>query len=304
MRRRGRVVVRAMGEEGNDEEYRGGGREEEERKRRRRRRRNKRSGADAGHGVDSREEEDREGVMQRRSETARGRQNEKHLERVRDDYGTREEEEARSSSRRGSSSSSVRSGGSNTRTKYAGVPSMYYIESDRYALGRMQPNSPENINTSYLLSDIGGERLRKRESMSSPQDFQWVMRRGLKSIVRNELLAVFGIENETRMGATCTRIGLVVSKKVHKNAVKRNRVKRWLRDIFRKNKERFPPRADVVLLALPGIAESDYSSIRTALLELLDTTDVVGKLRPPGERRAKAGNRRRRNRRNQSQSQQ
>ena len=273
---------------------------EEERRGRRRKKRN------AARGTSGCLREDGEMEL-KRSMKAQAVQRDVRVEvHYANEYGLRQEAAAgnRRASHVRSSSSGGGGGGGGTMTTYSGVPSLYYIESDRHALGGMQPNSPENVRSSYLLTDISGERLRKRESLSLPQDFQWVMRRGLKSTVRNGLVTVFGIENETRMGATCTRIGLVVSKKVHKSAVKRNRVKRWLRDIFRRNKERFPARADIVLLALPGIAESTYHIVRAEILQILETRNVAGKLRPVGMKKAKTGNRRWQSRPNQPPPQQ
>ena len=54
------------------------------------------------------------------------------------------------------------------------------------------------------------------------------------------------------------RLGLIVSKKVDRRAVGRNRVKRWIRESFRKQLVRLPA-ADCVVLAKPsaGKAESE-----------------------------------------------
>jgi len=54
-------------------------------------------------------------------------------------------------------------------------------------------------------------------------------------------------------GLEFTRFGFVVSTKVSKKAVERNRLKRIFRDIVRKNLERVVPGLDAVIVANPGI---------------------------------------------------
>ena len=71
------------------------------------------------------------------------------------------------------------------------------------------------------------------------------------------------------------RLGLTVSTKVG-NAVARNQVKRWLREIYRREKDQFPPRIDLVLIAKQGAPEAGYHALHTQLLE------IAGRLRGGG----------------------
>lgn len=52
-----------------------------------------------------------------------------------------------------------------------------------------------------------------------------------------------------RTDAGRARLGITVTKKVSSTAVGRNRVKRVVREVFRKNRELFPPGCDVVVIA-------------------------------------------------------
>ena len=62
-----------------------------------------------------------------------------------------------------------------------------------------------------------------------------------------------------------TRVGLTVSRKVG-HAPTRAAVKRWLREIYRQHKDRWPAGVDFVVIARPPAADSDYHTLRDDLL--------------------------------------
>jgi len=59
------------------------------------------------------------------------------------------------------------------------------------------------------------------------------------------------------------RVGVVASRRVG-DAIRRNRAKRRLREVFRKNKPRGSIAADVVLIARAAITEASFEEIHTA----------------------------------------
>lgn len=65
-------------------------------------------------------------------------------------------------------------------------------------------------------------------------------------------------------GAVPRRLGIVASKKVG-NAVARNRAKRLLRELFRRNKTAFPAGFDFVIVAMPELARSCLADLETKL---------------------------------------
>jgi len=56
------------------------------------------------------------------------------------------------------------------------------------------------------------------------------------------------------------RLGITVTKKIG-NAVVRNRVKRVLREVFRRNRALFPPATDIVFIAKHGAGKLGYADV-------------------------------------------
>ncbi len=81
-------------------------------------------------------------------------------------------------------------------------------------------------------------------------------------VASDRVLVVRGVPN----GLCYARLGIVAGRKLGK-AVRRNRVKRWIREAFRRNKDRIPPGLDLVVIPRPG-AELDYDRIEHSLVRL------------------------------------
>lgn len=71
--------------------------------------------------------------------------------------------------------------------------------------------------------------------------------------------------------ASRARLGLAVSRKVSRSAVQRNRIKRVVRESFRKHSARLPA-LDIVVMARPGAAECDNPRLATSIDALLEGT--------------------------------
>lgn len=72
------------------------------------------------------------------------------------------------------------------------------------------------------------------------------------------------VRGRRRDGGTDARLGVTAGRRVG-GAVQRNRAKRLVREVFRRNRELFPRECDVVLVARPGADRLDYASVLSEL---------------------------------------
>ena len=89
-------------------------------------------------------------------------------------------------------------------------------------------------------------------------DYSRVLANGQRIHTRHFVLVLCAAEHDA------TRLGIIVSKKVG-NAVKRNRVKRRIREFFRLNRRLFPVSCDVVIIAKPGAHQLTYHDAASEL---------------------------------------
>jgi ribonuclease P protein component len=97
----------------------------------------------------------------------------------------------------------------------------------------------------------GRYTLGRNERIRKGSDFSAIFQSGKR--IHSEYLTVIVCKNTSGM----RRIGLVVGKKVGKTAVRRNRMKRLLREFFRLNKHRLPASQDILT-----VARKDFSSMK------------------------------------------
>lgn len=104
------------------------------------------------------------------------------------------------------------------------------------------PSNYQKISSRPVLPDDRlSESFSKKDRLLRRADFVRVQSRGRKVYTKSLLMLVL----ENRIGRT--RLGIAVSKKIG-NSVKRNKWKRMIREIFRKNGSLFPTTVDVVII--------------------------------------------------------
>lgn len=105
-------------------------------------------------------------------------------------------------------------------------------------------------------------RFRKRERLTKKSDFQTIFEHGTRYTTENFVIFIHQNNRDIR------RIGISVSKKVG-GAVKRNRVKRLVREFFRLHKDQLPDSKDFLFIAKPGSTQLDYRSVSEEILRFI-----------------------------------
>ena len=109
--------------------------------------------------------------------------------------------------------------------------------------------------------------MRGEQYLTKPAQYALVYSKG--SSLASQWLVMKTINNSLPL----SRYGFSVSRKVG-NAVVRNRVKRWLREILRAT----PLKAghDIVFIVRPATASTDYANLKKAVENLLSRAHLVG----------------------------
>ena len=103
---------------------------------------------------------------------------------------------------------------------------------------------------------------RKSERVNKRSDYRAIYNQGVWRSSRHFTSVTCSNEKGTK------RLGITVTKKAG-NAVKRNRIKRLIREFFRLNKDLFPAGHDVVVMAKRNMPPLTYQEACRELTELI-----------------------------------
>lgn len=124
-------------------------------------------------------------------------------------------------------------------------------------------NPRPTTSRSDAPSPIRSERLPAAARLRTQQHFRRVYQRGRRA--GGKLLTVIALRRSSACGA---RVGLSVSKD-HGCAVRRNKIKRLLREAFRLERKGLPLDYDVVLIPRPRPEKLRLHELRAELLQLI-----------------------------------
>ena len=110
------------------------------------------------------------------------------------------------------------------------------------------------------------ERFPRASRLRRSREFQRVARLGQR--MTTEHFIVLLVRSDPKKSADAPRLGVTVSKRVG-NAVVRNRVKRGIREWFRRSRVSLVPRGDLVVIARQGAAKLGAREISRELSGVL-----------------------------------
>ena len=105
----------------------------------------------------------------------------------------------------------------------------------------------------------GGQRFPRGARLRDPRDFTRVNRSGQRRASTHFVAVVAPARDDT-----APKLGLAVGRRVG-NAVARNRVKRLVREWFRRSRTQLPPATDWVVIARQGAASLEAAALASEL---------------------------------------
>ncbi len=111
--------------------------------------------------------------------------------------------------------------------------------------------------------------LTKIQRIKKKKDFEGIFKKGAS--IRNSILVLKILKNSLGL----SRFGFVVSQKVSKKAVARNKVRRRLSEIIKSHGEHVAEGLDVALICLPGIEKKEFGELKDLTTTLLAKARVI-----------------------------
>lgn len=111
--------------------------------------------------------------------------------------------------------------------------------------------------------------LQKSSILKKKKDFDSVFKKGESFKSRSFILKI------TKNNLGKSRFGFIVSKKVSKKAVVRNKIKRRLRSIIKQNLKDIKKGMDVVLIILSGIEKKNFTELKEELITAFQKAKIT-----------------------------
>ncbi len=122
------------------------------------------------------------------------------------------------------------------------------------------------------MTPLGGAKFQKSKRLLDNEEFRRVFRSG-KRLNSSFLTLIFRFF-QPKSGVTGPRLGLSVSKKVGDSVI-RNKIKRRLREIFRKNQLSIAKNVEIVLIPRSEAAKTSYQDLEKSLLGLISRANLI-----------------------------
>jgi len=111
--------------------------------------------------------------------------------------------------------------------------------------------------------------MKKDYRIKKNEEFQEVFKKGRS--FANKQFVLYLLEKKEQEHF---RIGLSVSKKIG-NAVLRNKIKRYIREVFHELKDQVKPNYDYIIIARKPVAEMTYHEVKNSLIHVLKVARIL-----------------------------
>jgi ribonuclease P protein component len=111
--------------------------------------------------------------------------------------------------------------------------------------------------------------LSKLNRLKKKKDFEATFKKG-KFLKSKNFILRFAKNN-----LEFSRFGFIVSQKVSKKAVVRNKVRRRVSAIIKNSFESIKPGQDIIFIALFGADKKNFSEVKEEVLEILNTSKLI-----------------------------
>lgn len=104
--------------------------------------------------------------------------------------------------------------------------------------------------------------MEKFNSLKKQNDFDRVFKTG--EVFGNKAFVMYYFKNNSEIN----RIGIIVSKKVSKKSVVRNKIRRRIKESYRLNQDFFKRGYDIIIIAKQPCKDEDYNHLEKSLKHL------------------------------------
>lgn len=111
--------------------------------------------------------------------------------------------------------------------------------------------------------------LKKVNRLTKKKDFSLVFKKGY--FFREQFISIKTLKNELPY----SRVGIIVGTKISKRAVRRNKIKRLLREVFRLKINSIKPGFDIVVIPNIAVLEKKFKEIQQAVDRVLIKSKLV-----------------------------
>lgn len=111
--------------------------------------------------------------------------------------------------------------------------------------------------------------LPKKNRLKKKKDFEKVLKKGKG--FKEDFLILKVKKNRLKE----LRFGFIVSQKVSKKAVVRNKIKRRFREVVKERIKRINKKVDIILIALPGAKAKDFQETKITIEKLFKKAGIL-----------------------------